>query len=41
VPDDGTCEPKHVALCDVTLKWCGGRHIVVCLCITVFAHTHH
>jgi len=31
VPDYGSCEPKHVAVCDVTLKWCAGRHIVVCL----------
>ena len=40
VPGDGLCELKHVAVCDVTLKWCVGRHIIVCLCITVFARTH-
>jgi len=31
VPDDGSCEPKHVAVCAMTLKCCSGRYIVVCL----------
>jgi hypothetical protein len=31
VPDYGLREPKHVAVCDVTLKWCVGRHTFVCL----------
>jgi len=29
VPDYGSCEPKHVAVCDVKFKWCAGRHIFV------------
>ena len=29
VPDDGSSEPKHVALCDMTLQRCVGRHIFV------------
>jgi len=28
VPDDGSCEPKHAALCDMC---CFGLHIFVCL----------
>jgi hypothetical protein len=31
VPDDGLREPKHVAMCDMTLKSCVGRHIFDCL----------
>jgi hypothetical protein len=28
VPDDGLCEPKHLALCDMK-KCCAERHIFV------------
>jgi len=29
VSDDSSCKPKHVALCDTTLKCCVGRHIFI------------
>jgi len=29
--DDGPFEPKHVAVCEVSLKRCVGQHISVCL----------
>lgn len=31
MPDDGSWEPKHAALCDMTLECCIGRHIFACL----------
>jgi hypothetical protein len=31
LPDDGSCEPKHVAMCAMALQRCVGRHIFVCL----------
>jgi hypothetical protein len=37
LPADGSCGPKHVAVCcDVTLLCFVGRHIVVCLCLFVY-----
>ena len=30
-PGDGSCELKHLAVCDVALQCCAGRHILVCL----------
>ena len=26
------CEPKHVAVCEMTFKCCVGWHLLVCLC---------
>jgi hypothetical protein len=37
LPEDGSCEPKHVALCDLTLKCCVGRHIF-CLFVCLFVY---
>jgi len=31
MPDIGSCEPKHVAPCVMTLNCCVGRHIFFCL----------
>jgi len=34
VPDDGLCEPKHVAQCYMT-ECCVRRFVCVCVCVSV------
>jgi len=31
MPNDGSCEPKHAALCDMLLMCRVGRYILICL----------
>jgi hypothetical protein len=38
MPDDGSCEPKHVVMCDTTLTCSIGRHTFVLPCIIVYQY---